>query len=379
MKIFIMAKKMESGGTEVALINLLNELVKIENISITLGLLKKEGIYLNSIPEKVEVIEVLSEKQMQYFELLNLSNKSFKEIIDVFKFKAMSKISLENQYERLLKKTRTIEEEFDIAIDFHGYGYFGTSYVLKKVKAKKKFTFVHDEKIVWIKAVKRYLDNYDKIYCVSNACMQRVLEKYPKYEKKLDTFRNIIDKEKIIRLSKEKIKEMNEKETKLLTVGRLERQKGYDLLIKIAQLLKENDYKFKWYIIGGGSLYETIKDEIEKNNLSNEVYLLGVKKNPYPYFKKADIYIQPSRHEGYGLAIAEARILNKPIIATKLDCVSEQINNKENGLLCEFNADIFYDNIVYLINNENIKNKLIENLKMQNIKEDNDIYKLLEE
>ena len=63
-KIFIMAKKLESGGTEVALLGLLNELIKNENSDITLGLLSKEGIYVNDIPKQVKVIEVLDKQQL---------------------------------------------------------------------------------------------------------------------------------------------------------------------------------------------------------------------------------------------------------------------------------------------------------------------------
>ena len=171
---------------------------------------------------------------------------------------------------------------------------------------------------------------------------------------------------------------MKENCFKLLTVGRLEYQKGYDLLLEVAKLLKDAAIEFKWYIIGTGSLYENISKEIRVRELSNNVILLGMKENPYPYFLKCDIYVQPSRHEGYGIAIAEARILEKPIIVTNLDCVREQIKDSENGLLCEFDKIDFYNKIKLLINDENLKNKLIENLKRANKEWDNDIKKLLE-
>ena len=69
-KIFILANKMNSGGTEVALLSLLNELVKYKEISITLGLLRKEGVYLGKIPKEVKVVEIFSEQQMKYFETI---------------------------------------------------------------------------------------------------------------------------------------------------------------------------------------------------------------------------------------------------------------------------------------------------------------------
>lgn len=381
-KIFIMAKKMESGGTEVALINLLNELVKNNNISITLGLLQKKGMYLDNIPKNVKVIEVLSKRQLSFLEKFNIKNAGIKEIYKVIKFKLISKIKKENtaqKYERILKEISKEEEQYDIAIDFHGYGYIGTVYMLEKIKAKRKAMFVHDEKIDWMEKVKKYIDQYDKIFCVSNACKEVVSNTYPEYKNKVDIFRNIINQDKIIKLSEEKIQDMDFNGIKLLTVGRLEYQKGYDLLIEIAQLLRNDRYDFKWYIVGQGSLYAKIQEEIKKRNLESYVILLGVKKNPYPYIKKCNVYIQPSRHEGYGIAIAEARILEKPIVATNLNCIQEQIINNQNGILCNFNAKEFCTKIEDLLSNKNLIEKIKENLKKENNSENNDIAKLLEE
>lgn len=376
-KIFIMAKKMESGGTEVALLNLLNELIKYQDVSITLGLLKKEGIYLKNIPEQVKIIEVLDKKQYLYLDKLTVKNITYQTL----KFKLICKLLRKkniDKYEAILQNVQQQGEVYDIAIDFHGYGYIGTGYVVEKIKSNKKIIFIHDEKIDWLNSVETYINQYDKIFCVSEACERRVREIYPKYRDKLELFRNIMDSKKIIELSKENIEEMKENCPKLLTVGRLEYQKGYDLLLDVAKLLKDAAIEFKWYIIGTGSLYENISKEIRVRELSNNVILLGMKENPYPYFLKCDIYVQPSRHEGYGIAIAEARILEKPIIVTNLDCVREQIKDSENGLLCEFDKIDFYNKIKLLINDENLKNKLIENLKRANKEWDNDIKKLLE-
>ena len=381
-KIFIMTKKMESGGTEVALVNLLNELVKNENVSITLGLLQKKGMYLNSIPKQVKVLEVLPNTQLLFLEKFNIKNIGIKEFYKVMKFKLISKLrkeTISQKYERILKEVPTIEEQYDIAIDFHGYGYIGTVYMLEKIKARRKAMFVHDEKIDWIEKVKKYIDQYDKIYCVSNACKEVVANTYPEYKNKVDIFRNIINRDKIIKLSKEKVQDMNFNGIKLLTVGRIEYQKGYDLLIEIAKLLKDDGYDFRWYIVGQGSLYNEIEKEISKSNLENNVILLGLKSNPYPYIKECDIYVQPSRHEGYGIAIAEARILEKPIVATNLNCIQEQITNNQNGILCNFNDKEFCTKIEDLLSNENLIGKIKENLKKENNSENNDIVKLLEE
>ena len=77
-KIFVMAKKMESGGTEVALLNLLNELVKDKNNDITLGLLSMQGMYIQDIPKQVKVVEVLNKEQLACLEKMTIKNINFK-------------------------------------------------------------------------------------------------------------------------------------------------------------------------------------------------------------------------------------------------------------------------------------------------------------
>ena len=104
-----------------------------------------------------------------------------------------------------------------------------------------------------------------------------------------------------------------------------------------------------------------------------------MKINPYPYMKLSDIYVQPSRHEGYGIAIAEARCLNKPIIATNLECIREQITDNITGKLCEFNEEDFANSITELILNDSKRKYYQDNLKKEGFKNNNDIIKLLEE
>ena len=106
----------------------------------------------------------------------------------------------------------------------------------------------------------------------------------------------------------------------ILTVGRLViHYKGYDLAIKAAKRLKQNGYKFKWYIVGDGPDKDKIKKLIIKNELTNEFILLGKKDNPYPYMRSCDIYVQPSRKEGFGLTTIEAKILKRPIVCTNFN------------------------------------------------------------
>src|SRR5699024_3134236 len=71
--------------------------------------------------------------------------------------------------------------------------------------------------------------------------------------------------------------------------------------------------------------------------------------NPYPYIKQADLYVQPSRHEGYCIALAEARCLEKPIVVTSFIGAFEQIDHEENGYIVETNEQALFQQIKYLL------------------------------
>lgn len=100
---------------------------------------------------------------------------------------------------------------------------------------------------------------------------------------------------------------MDKKYLKILSIGRLDIDKGFDIGIKVINLLVKNGYYIKWYIVGEGNQRGLLETIISNYNLRDKIVLLGEKTNPYPYLADCDIYFQPSRNEGYGIAVAEAR------------------------------------------------------------------------
>lgn len=100
-----------------------------------------------------------------------------------------------------------------------------------------------------------------------------------------------------------------------MSIGRLAYQKGFDLGIEVIEKLCKEGYAIKWYIIGEGNQRTELEQKISESIYAKEsIVLLGQQINPYPYLKMCDIYFQPSRHEGYGIAVAEARVFCKPIV-----------------------------------------------------------------
>lgn len=385
-KILIMSKRLNSGGVEVSLINLLNQLSLNSNLKLVLFLEKYQGVYTKDIPSNVEIREIKFKKNYYNFLLnFNEAKKVLKklELIIYLIIKIMNKLSFiifkYNKVGRYIIKNKTdkINDKYDLAIDFHGYGYDLSPYLIYNINSKKKILFVHDENIKWMERIKDILPHYDKIFCVSNSCAKNVKEKYEEISEKVDVCHNLINMDKIIKESEEPVKiHMDGNKFKILTIGRLEYQKGYDILIQIAKLLEDMRIDYVWYVIGTGSLYNDILKWIKNHKLEDKVILLGIKKNPYPYIKKCDIYVQPSRHEGYGLAIAEARYLEKPIIATNLECIKEQIISGYNGILCDLEPKNFAEQIKKLYEDEKLRINIKSNLKLNNESFNNDIKKI---
>ena len=97
------------------------------------------------------------------------------------------------------------------------------------------------------------------------------------------------------------------------------------------------------------------------------IILLESLDNPYPYFKCCDIYVKPPRNEGYCITLAEARILNRPIVITNFVGALEQVTNNETGLIVSFNISELVTAIYKLITNKELKIKFSNNLINQRV------------
>lgn len=340
-KILVLSRRMDIGGVEISLLNFLKSF-DYEQFEVTLLLQEKKGALLERIPQEVIVKEMKFHGD-EYLKLVQLDMKL--PLLKEIKFKLLAakckKKKSDNPffYEALNYCCADLEE-YDLAIDYHGYGYFTTIFMLNRVKARKYATFIHDDKIDWMANIKSIRSKIDYYFCVSKACADHIVKDFPELFGKTEIFYNIVDVDNIVARSKEVQTEIGcDEKNVLVTVGRLEWQKGYDFLLDVAEQLKSM-IDFKWYIVGTGSWRERLETDIREKGLSNNVFLLGAKENPYPYIKRADVYVQTSRHEGYGLAVCEARVLGKPIVSTDLPCIREQMS-KNSGCLCAFDKEQF--------------------------------------
>ena len=128
-------------------------------------------------------------------------------------------------------------------------------------------------------------------------------------------------------------KSFSKKKT-IVSIGRLDHQKGFDLLISSFSQVYQKHPNWILIIFGEGSEREKLEHLIRKNTLKKKILLLGVTKNIISELKSCDLYIHPSRYEGFPNALVEALACKKPVIAS--DCpgaTKEILDNGNNGFL----------------------------------------------
>ena len=383
-KILFIEEGLGIGGAEKSLLAILN-LLDYSKYEVDLFLFRDTGEFMNMLPKEVNLLKA-SEDFALFEENKKVSPLSFFKRNNI-KATFYSSLYLINSgiYKIVLKKEhiknkeyigwnflknlfKPLEKEYDVAISFLEKKtiYFNVD----KVKAKRRIGFVHIDYSKYpynYKMDEKYFKKFNNIATVSNHCKEVLENIFPEYKEKFLVIKNMILVNLIEKEAEEKVnwKEENNETIKIVTVGRLVNQKGIDNGILVCKALIDEGYKVRWYVVGKGKDKEKLENLIKTNNLEENFILLGAKTNPYKYIKNCDIYVQPSRFEGYGITIAEAKALKKPIVATDIPEFREQIIDKKTGILCKDNSEL-KNGIKLLLEDKNLRKKLSENLKKEN-------------
>jgi glycosyltransferase involved in cell wall biosynthesis len=374
-KIIFMVINMNVGGTEKALLNMISEM-PAEEFDITILMLEKYGEFLDFIPKGVQLnyfkgynkIKAILNKPPQETALNLLKEgkvlKGFHLFILYFLSKFFKDRSLLFKY--ILKNIPDLKDEYDFAVAYAGPMDFISYFVANKIKAKKKIQWIHFDitKIGFNKQfAARIYKKFDNVYVVSKEAKRKLISAVPTIKEKTNTFFNIISHNEIHnQLQNGKGFNDHFKGLRILTVGRLTYEKGQDIAIKVLARLLEDGHKVRWYCLGEGSSRKEYENLIIEHNLQNHFILLGSNPNPYPFIDQCDIYVQPSRYEGYCISLIEARMLKKPIVTTNVNGANEQINHGNTGLVVNIDEDELYKAVSYLLNNQKLRNQLSSNL-----------------
>jgi len=191
-------------------------------------------------------------------------------------------------------------------------------------------------------------------------------EEFPEFEKKIYCIANITSSEMVKNMAKNYFPAEYEGERcNILSIGRLSNQKGFDMAVDAAALLKEKGFNFKWHIIGEGELRESLEKKIKDLSLEKNVLLLGTRSNPYPYIKNCSILVQSSRYEGKSVVLDEAKILATPIVVTSYLTVWDQIKDGKEGIITDISADGIANGIITMLTNDHIYKDIRDYLTSQ--------------
>lgn len=339
-KILFLLTNMNIGGTEKSFLNLLGTLSP-EEYDVTLLLLEPTGGFMEFIPPWVH-IEVMPGYSVMREEILEPPLKIVKQYIKENKIiraiclafcHILFKITDDRTmyYRYVLKDAIRLQSEYDVAIAYAGPFDFLTVYVLYYIQAKEKVQWIHFDVNKFhfnTKMCRRLYPKFDRINVVSEEAKKALLKKIPKIASKTSTVLNVVSAEQCHALADagHGFEDGYTDGKRIVTVGRLSKEKGQDIIPEVAAYIKSKGMTFRWYLVGDGKLKADIENKCNKYNVSSDIVFLGTTPNPYQYLKQADIYVQTSVHEGFCITLAEAKVFNLPIISTDCAGAHEQLD-----------------------------------------------------
>jgi glycosyltransferase involved in cell wall biosynthesis len=392
-KLLFVIESLTCAGAEKSLVSLLN-LLDYSRFDVDLQLFSYGGELERYLPREVNLLPPL-----KYFQFLG---KSFTQQLCSWQLGLLSSrlnYSLRLRLNKQLNNPQKAvllwesakkyifpneEKHYDVAIAY-AQG-VPTFYVAENVSAHKKASWVN----VPLKldgdlrsAQQGFYEKSDHIVCVSDASYDAFSKVYPHMAHKMKVIWDIVDPHFIQDLSLEPLeKPLPSSDVPiLLTVARLNKaQKGFDITMEAARILKEKGVPYRWYVLGKGPYRAEMEAFIEQHQLQNQFFLLGTTSNPYPYFRACDVYVQTSRFEGFGLSIAEARLLDKPVVTTEFEAVYNQMIQGGNGLVTDIDPIAVADAIERLLNDKELYDHIVsfqQNEKKGNPEEINKFYDLI--
>ena len=379
-KILFVINALDGGGAEKSLVSLLHELEKYKNeYAIDLLIPYEKGMFYSQIPEYINRVPISNGLYYMTHPLKNLFHARkfnpcylFRKIIWVKKQKGIKRKKSGEKEQELWKLWKEYIPElpgkYDVAISYlNGYTNY---FVIDKVNASKKILWIHNEyqKIGYESSYdEKYYDAADQIITISDSCVSSFIEVFPMFKDKIKVLENISSGILIRQLADEELLEDSFKTfqgLKVLSIGRIVEQKNFKLAIESAENLHKShpELAFRWFVIGKGPLQNELETLIINKNLENYFEFIGVRSNPYPYIKDADVFVQTSIFEGKSIVIDEAKILQKPIICTNYATVGNSISDRITGLVVNQTAQDVSNAIYLLLTSEEMKESLVSNL-----------------
>ena len=336
-KIIFVTEALWLGGIEISLVNVLKNM-DYDRYDVTVLALRNYRDLESQIPAQCRLIiaDRLTEtyRYLRLFKLMEEPQHATK--FRRFIWKVLCLLLKAPEAALWARHIRAIfsGEHFDTAVIYDNRT---AETVVRGIPADRYLMFYHQGVMSHA-----YHDHYgwkkaEKIIAVSDPIAEKLRAFMPKYAGKVMTISNLIDVAAIREKSRaEADVTFDDAKIKLVSCGRLSKEKGMHIALDACAILKERGFdNFAWYIIGGGREMEALKQQLRDLHIEDRVFLLGQKSNPFPYLRQADIFVQTSLFESYGLSLAEAMVLGLPVVSTRTDGAAALTENGKLGLLCD--------------------------------------------
>ena len=344
-KVLFVIESLSGGGAEKVLTTIVKNIDKTK-FDVTVLTVVKTGVYVEEVEKYCTLISMLPE----YEKLTNPIAK--------MKYKVDYKKIYKEDCAKIYKKY--VKYVYDIEIGFvEG---FVTKLVASSWNTKsKKYAWIHIDMLennhadANYSSIQEEIDayrEYNKIFTVSDYVRKAFIKKFGgEFKERTMTQYNPVDSSEIEIKSQEVLNEEYQAPIKLISIGRLVNQKGYDRLILAIKKLKNKFNNFEIWILGDGEQKKQLEEYIDQYELRDCFKLKGFKNNPYAYIKKADAFICLSRSEGFSTVATEALILNKPIFTTDCSGMKELFGHNECGIICENSTEGIFKMLNYIFEN----------------------------
>jgi len=380
-KVLIAINNMRIGGAQKSLLAFLQELAASEyahDYEIHLLVMDPAGEYMQQLPGNVCLITTPELRWLGGRVTTGLMRRCFslRALLGEASWILRRKLSLFpkglNTEQKLWQSWRPfvpkLDGEYDFAISYMDGP--PNYWLTDKVSSRKKVLWVHSEyqKQKYDPAFdRRFFESCDAVVTISDNCRDCIEKEFPQLEGKIHVLENITSALNVIRMGEafEPEEFGSAMKMKILSVGRLNWQKGFDIAIEAARLLKARDEVFQWFVVGDGPERAQLERQLEESGVSDCFKLLGARENPYPYMKACDILVQPSRVEGRSIVLDEAKVFSKPIVTTNYTTVRDSIEHGRNGWIVDMTPGALCEGIARMMHDEALRQRLTAYLENQ--------------
>lgn len=364
-RLLFVAEELSTNGAMKSLIALLNALDPAKyDVSLFL-FLHSEGGLSEQIPKYVSVLPELPQYRAMRMPLkIAIAENCRKGRFDLACFRTLVAFQrFRHKDFSLWSFLPEIPSEYDVVCSYADG--FVAPLILKKVNAAKTACWVH------------YMyntmpqDNY--VYEALKNCSVCVPVSY-EAGRALDSeigfcvtkhiIHNLTDAKECIQLAREhNLYPRRDNRHRIVSIGRVTYQKQFDIIPDTALKLKEQGLRFEWIIAGNGDKLDELRNKVSALNIEDDVKFVGELANPFPLLKSADIFVNPSRHESWGMTVSEALCLGKAVITSDIPVFAEQITNGVNGLMVSPTPQAIANAICDIISDSNLRKQLEDNAK----------------